>query len=118
MISNLTAFVAETLVKYFRHSRYASFQRQLNLYGFRKNERGAFEHEFFQRGNPEMLGRVLRTPQATKGTKRTLVGSTALSCSMPRASTLRSSSRRSAEPASESARAHLRRSPKTDIIQA
>lgn len=55
MISDLSAFIANTLMKYFRHSRYASFQRQLNLYGFRKNESGAFEHKFFVRENPELL---------------------------------------------------------------
>lgn len=55
MISDLSSFIANTLVKYFRHSRYASFQRQLNLYGFRKNESGAFEHKFFVREMPELL---------------------------------------------------------------
>lgn len=55
MITDLSAFIATTLVKYFRHSRYASFQRQLNLYGFRKNESGAFEHKFFIREMPDLL---------------------------------------------------------------
>mmetsp|Transcript_16445 Transcript_16445/g.49708 ORF Transcript_16445/g.49708 Transcript_16445/m.49708 type:complete len:844 (+) Transcript_16445:182-2713(+) len=63
MISDLSAFIANTLVKYFRHSRYASFQRQLNLYGFRKNESGAFEHKFFVREAPELLTKVQRAPQ-------------------------------------------------------
>ena len=63
MISDLSAFIANTLVKYFRHSRYASFQRQLNLYGFRKNESGAFEHKFFVREAPELLPKVQRAPQ-------------------------------------------------------
>ncbi|KAJ8612444.1 hypothetical protein CTAYLR_006575 [Chrysophaeum taylorii] len=66
MISDLSSFIANTLVKYFRHSRYASFQRQLNLYGFRKNESGAFEHKFFVREMPELLTRVQRSPQPSK----------------------------------------------------
>lgn len=66
IIVDHAAFVAETLVKYFRHSQYTSFQRQLNLYGFRKNKSGAFEHEFFRRDRPELLTRVLRSPQANK----------------------------------------------------
>ncbi|KAH8091203.1 DNA binding protein [Aureococcus anophagefferens] len=64
-IADLDGFIADTLVKYFRHSRYASFQRQLNLYGFKKNADGAFEHESFLRDRPELLTRV--RAQSTKG---------------------------------------------------
>ncbi|KAH8068066.1 DNA binding protein [Aureococcus anophagefferens] len=59
-IADLDGFIADTLVKYFRHSRYASFQRQLNLYGFKKNADGAFEHESFLRDRPELLSVLQR----------------------------------------------------------
>ena len=69
-ILDLDRFIGDTLVKYFRHSRYASFQRQLNLYGFRKNDDGHFEHESFLRRSPELLTRVLRAPQSSKGRRK------------------------------------------------
>lgn len=55
MIVDASTFIEQTLVKYFRHTRYASFQRQLNLYGFRKNQVGAFEHKNFMRYAPHLL---------------------------------------------------------------
>jgi hypothetical protein len=45
----------------------ASFQRQLNLYGFRKVFRGpdsgGYAHPHFRRDHPELLGSVERAPQ-------------------------------------------------------
>mmetsp|Transcript_2936 Transcript_2936/g.9168 ORF Transcript_2936/g.9168 Transcript_2936/m.9168 type:complete len:186 (+) Transcript_2936:44-601(+) len=66
MIMDLPAFIKHTLVKYFRHTRYASFQRQLNLYGFRKNQSGAFEHKCFRQDSPHLLTYVQRSPQPSK----------------------------------------------------
>uniref|UniRef100_A0A7S3XKP0 HSF-type DNA-binding domain-containing protein n=2 Tax=Heterosigma akashiwo TaxID=2829 RepID=A0A7S3XKP0_HETAK len=54
-------------MKHFRHDKFPSFQRQLNLYGFRKITRGpytgAYAHQYFRRGKPEMLDMVLRKSQ-------------------------------------------------------
>ena len=57
-------FVRETLPRYFRHSRFASFQRQLNLYGFKKTLEGElrFEHPDFLRDFPQRVTKVLRAP--------------------------------------------------------
>ncbi|CAM9395745.1 unnamed protein product, partial [Phaeothamnion confervicola] len=59
-------FSEEVLIKYFRRNIFSSFQRQLNLYGFRKitkgPDAGAYCHPFFHRDKPEMLYYVRRSP--------------------------------------------------------
>ena len=57
-------FVRRRLPRYFRHSRFASFQRQLNLYGFKKSDEGElrFEHPDFLRDAPQRVTKVLRAP--------------------------------------------------------
>lgn len=57
-------FSSEILPKYFRHDKSSSFQRQLNLYGFRKITKGvdmgATFHPSFQRDNRELLSTIAR----------------------------------------------------------
>lgn len=62
-------FVA-LLPKYFKLTKLASFQRQLNLYGFnrltRGKDRGAYYHELFLRGKPFLAHHIQR--MKVKGT--------------------------------------------------
>lgn len=70
VISDMETFSNDVLLNYFRHQKYSSFQRQLNLYGFRKickgPDIGAYAHEFFERDKPEQLKYVRRLPQGAK----------------------------------------------------
>lgn len=63
-------FTAQIMQKYFRQTKLTSFQRQLNLYGFRRltqgADAGAYYHELFLRGRPQLCLRMQR--QKIKGT--------------------------------------------------
>lgn len=62
--------LVDILPKYFTLSKISSFQRQLNLYGFKRltrgGDRGCYYHELFLRGHPWLLGRMHRVK--VKGT--------------------------------------------------
>eukprot|EP00968_Pinguiococcus_pyrenoidosus_P004822 scaffold309_cov235-Pinguiococcus_pyrenoidosus.AAC.26 len=70
-IMDMEVFTRTTLERYYKHRKFTSFQRQLNLYGFRKIAKGKkcgyYVHPHFQRDRPEWLSKVRRTPQAGKG---------------------------------------------------
>jgi HSF-type DNA-binding len=56
--------------RYFRHAKWTSLLRQLNLYGFRRLTRGVdcggYYHECFLKGHPSLCQRIHRIP--VKGT--------------------------------------------------
>lgn len=70
-IRDKRAFIDTVMPKYFYQLKYVSFQRQLNLYGFKKvygqgPDKGAYYHEMFLRGLTEMAGSIQRV-KAVKG---------------------------------------------------
>jgi len=59
-------FVKEVMPRFFRQTRFSSFQRQLSLYGFLRLTRkgpdhGAYYHELCLRGVPQLSARIQRT---------------------------------------------------------
>eukprot|EP00514_Thraustochytrium_sp_LLF1b_P001031 CAMPEP_0184524982 /NCGR_PEP_ID=MMETSP0198_2-20121128/9834_1 /TAXON_ID=1112570 /ORGANISM="Thraustochytrium sp., Strain LLF1b" /LENGTH=526 /DNA_ID=CAMNT_0026916369 /DNA_START=63 /DNA_END=1643 /DNA_ORIENTATION=- len=69
IMHKLHEFSEVVLPMYFNHSNYASFVRQLNMYGFRRaksDAQGAFAHPLFLRGHPENLAYIKRKHSALK----------------------------------------------------
>jgi hypothetical protein len=61
-VENPQAFSTTVLPKYFKHSNFCSFVRQLSTYGFRKVDDKAlrFAHEKFRRGEMDLLREIPR----------------------------------------------------------
>jgi len=68
IIRDVDSFAKSVLPLYFKHSKFSSFVRQLNFYSFRKlraenddrNINVRFAHEYFLRGQPELLHKITR----------------------------------------------------------
>ncbi|KAL3229624.1 hypothetical protein RNJ44_01760 [Nakaseomyces bracarensis] len=78
IVTHREQFVHEILPKYFKHSNFASFVRQLNMYGWHKvqdvksgsiqsssDDRWQFENEFFIRGREDLLNNIVRQKGTT-----------------------------------------------------
>lgn len=65
IVRDMTRFCEEVLPQHFCHNKWASFIRQLNLYGFRRITQGpsagAYWHKYFQRGQPQLLRGITRS---------------------------------------------------------
>ncbi|EGZ24992.1 hypothetical protein PHYSODRAFT_285011 [Phytophthora sojae] len=64
-IHDMDEMMARVLPKYFKHSKYTSFQRQLNYFNFRKWTKSkavvcTFSNDFFLRDQPELAWRITR----------------------------------------------------------
>ncbi|TMW61918.1 hypothetical protein Poli38472_010981 [Pythium oligandrum] len=64
-IHNLQKVIDTVLPKYFKHRRYASFQRQLNYFNFRKWTKSrtavsTFSNPYFVREAPELMWHIVR----------------------------------------------------------
>ena len=66
-------FATLVLPRFFQQKKYASFQRQLNLYGFnritRGPDRGSYYHELFLRGKPFLCHGIHRIKVKGTGTR-------------------------------------------------
>eukprot|EP00523_Entomoneis_sp_CCMP467_P016624 CAMPEP_0168771720 /NCGR_PEP_ID=MMETSP0725-20121227/3585_1 /TAXON_ID=265536 /ORGANISM="Amphiprora sp., Strain CCMP467" /LENGTH=362 /DNA_ID=CAMNT_0008821213 /DNA_START=401 /DNA_END=1489 /DNA_ORIENTATION=- len=64
LIHNPRLFETDVMPLYFSSTRSSSFQRQLNIYGFERVEkgpwRGAYRHPSFLKGKPELLHMIVR----------------------------------------------------------
>ncbi|CCK70869.1 stress-responsive transcription factor HSF1 KNAG_0F02020 [Huiozyma naganishii CBS 8797] len=78
IVTNREKFVHDILPKYFKHSNFASFVRQLNMYGWHKvqdvksgsiqnstDDRWQFENEHFQKGREDLLHKIVRQKSTT-----------------------------------------------------
>ena len=70
IIEDLNEFIEKILPKYYNHSNYASFVRQLNMYNFHKiksdiNE-NSFQNNNFIKGEKELISNILRKKKRKK----------------------------------------------------
>uniref|UniRef100_M4B9J1 HSF-type DNA-binding domain-containing protein n=1 Tax=Hyaloperonospora arabidopsidis (strain Emoy2) TaxID=559515 RepID=M4B9J1_HYAAE len=81
-IHDMAAMARHVLPKYFKHRKYASFQRQLNYFHFRKWTKSraivcTFSNQFFQRDQPALTWHITRK-RSLSPTKNTLFRSSSV----------------------------------------
>ena len=63
-VHNVYAFVAIIMPRYFKQTKYKSFQRQLNVWCFERikqdSNKGAYTHPHFERGQHDLCHRMVR----------------------------------------------------------
>jgi len=84
VVKNVEKFASSVLPRYFKHSNFSSFARQLNFYGFRKLRSDPiltndvdpqtacyvrFYHEKFQKNKPELLHNIKRATKSDQQSK-------------------------------------------------
>ena len=74
-VHDLGKFRKHVLRKYFNHTHYTSFRRQLNLWGFTRltdkgPDRCAYYHEMFLRSKPVLSHVIIRTPSVNANKKQ------------------------------------------------
>lgn len=74
MVHDMKEFVNSMLPLWFRQTKFASFQRQLNLYGFQRltqgRDKNAYYHEYFLRSRPLLAQKIVRTKVKGRGARK------------------------------------------------
>jgi hypothetical protein len=74
VVHNQQDFVDLVMPQYFQQSKYPSFQRQLNLYGFKRitkgPDRNGYHHPNFLRGRPELTDAMARIKVKGTGVRK------------------------------------------------